>query len=72
MSQIGVRLKGGCSFFFVPTGWYGYVRSHMGKNNGTADLVCENYIYLSNQVNAVSAEHDHLHTLHYDCMQTPV
>ena len=36
----------GCSFFIFPKGWYGYVSeielSHMGKNNGNPDLVCEN------------------------------
>ena len=31
----------GCSFVIFPTGWYRYVRSHMGQNNGNHDLVCE-------------------------------
>ena len=37
-----------------PTGWYRYVKkeielSHMGKNNGNPDLVCEKYVIHTDQ-----------------------
>ena len=45
-SRIDTRPACCCTFFFIfPIGWYGYVSyvvlSHIGKNNGNPDLVCE-------------------------------
>ena len=46
-SRIDVRTAHGrrtaVRFFIFPTGWYGIEVSHMGKNNGNPDLVCEKF-----------------------------